>query len=202
MNKKAIILILFVIFEIYSIAQTFEGKITYWGVYGSHNVERYFFIQGDKYRSEMNLNNLELPVYILYNGSFCYYISDIYQNISKDTSNINARYKIRKTKKEETILGYKCSVYRSIRNTDFGKDTLLLYVADSLKTGIDEQTGISYSGKIILKQVQLKNGKKYVSQAVEIKKEQFSDELFELPDYPVEEVDMRKMAGKYSFKTD
>lgn len=190
------------------ISQNFEGSIIYKMNMKYNNISnrsliyRKVLIKDNNYLSEMYIDKMEADSYTLRIDKNIYFINDLSGIITKDISKRNELYpNFKKSKKKVTLLGYNCTVYHGIRNTRWGKDTTYLSVADSLFTNI-EKSPFVYDGRVILRSYQLIEGGYVLREAVEIKKKELEDYLFELPNYPIEKKDMSKLTQQYLKKAE
>jgi hypothetical protein len=193
---KNILLLLFCISFINSNAQLFQGKIDYkyTGINKNIIINKTKFIKDSRCKYKSQINNMESSTYSIIIGDKLFIINDNKRNILQDTSfSIIAESGLIKLKKEESILGYKCSVYKKKDGTASNKNVVYWIVAKSLSTNVKDPN-IAINGKIILKTILKTEKGTYVNEAVEIIPMKLDDKLFELPDYPIKKVDMSKMA--------
>ena len=179
-------------------AQTFEGKIQYISLYLDHKTIANVFIKDNKCRTKRYLDDIPLTGYTMNLGSNWYRISDLQELIKNEkTKKVNGNIKLMKNKNKELILGYTCTLYKEKRNTPYGKDIMIYYIADSLKANNQNGSGNVRNGRIVLKSIQKIEGGTYETEAIDIKEMKLDDKFFELPDYPIKEVDFEKLSKQY-----
>jgi hypothetical protein len=195
------ILIIFVIFS-YSVlikSQTFEGLIQYQSSHQIHVNVSEIFIKDNKCKSQFYIDNIPLTSYSLCIGRDWYIVSDLNGLIKKEKNKTEkGNIKLIKNKKKEFILGYACTLYKEERNTPYGKDIMIYYIADSLKANNQNGSKIVKNGRIVLKSVQKTEHGIYENEAVEIKEMKLDDNLFKLPDYPIKEVDFGRLSKQFT----
>lgn len=179
-------------------AQSFEGEIKYEHSYEGHIIIAEAFIKENKCKTQRYVDGIRLSTHSLSLGRDWYSISGAQELIKKNKyKTVNEQIKLIKGKKKGLILGYTCTVYKEKRDTPYGKDIMIYYLADSLKAY--NQNGLQYirNGRIVLKRIQKTERGIYEDEAIEIKEMKLDDKLFELPDYPIIEVDFEKLSKQY-----
>ena len=197
MLKLKIFLLSVLSFSVLINAQTFEGLIIYQSSHLLHISTTKVFIKDDKIRTQIYIDNQPVSNYSLNLSGKLYIISDIKESIIKNKQKKEVENIKRMPKKRESILGYACSLYKENRNTPYGKDIIINFISDSLKTDKKLYSSFVKNGHIVLKSIQKKDGYEYINEAVEILPKKLDNSFFELPDYPIKEVDMRTLAVPY-----
>ncbi|MBN1251318.1 MAG: hypothetical protein JXR51_16125 [Bacteroidales bacterium] len=192
MVKCISVLLPMFLFSVLIKAQTFEGLIQYQSRQQGHIMTSEYFIKNSKSKIQLYLDDIAFSGYSLNLGSDLYNISELNKLIKKSKNKIvKGNIKLMKNKKKELILGYTCTLYEEERDTPYGN--IIYYISDSLKANNQNGSKRVRNGRIVLKSVQ----STYEVEAIEIKKMKLEDKLFELPDYPIEEVDFEKLTKQY-----
>jgi len=178
-------------------AQFFEGKVTYKSTHKAHTTIDESHIKGNRLKTQLYIDGLALPVFSISIDKERFSINETNLVIKKRKNKLeytNSEYK--RLRKKETVLGYECSIYKQKRHTPYGEDIMFYSVADSLK--VDNKYGNHWvlNNRIILKSVQKTENGSYPVEAIELKAMQLNDSIFELPDYPIIEVDFEKLSKK------
>ncbi len=197
MLKLKIFLLSVLSFSVLINAQTFEGLIIYQSSHLLHISTTKVFIKDDKIRTQIYIDSQPVSNYSLNLSGKLYIISDIKESIIKNKQKKEVENIKRMPKKRESILGYACSLYKENRNTPYGKDVMIYYIADSLKVKNSSTNSVCKNGRIVLKSIQKKDGYEYINEAVEVLPMKLDNSLFKLPDYPIKEVNMRTVAAPY-----
>ncbi|MEN8121679.1 MAG: hypothetical protein ABFS35_15110 [Bacteroidota bacterium] len=171
---KLILLIFF--FSVIINAQTFEGAIQYENLYHEHIVISEVFIKDNKCKTQLNVDGIPLSTYSLSLGSVWFCISGLKETIKKSKHKIvKGNIKLMKNKKKELILGYTCTLYKEKRDTPYGKDIMIYYIADSLKANNQNSSLTVREGRVVLKSIQKTEQGIYENEAIEIKKMKLDD---------------------------
>ncbi len=186
-------------FSITISAQSFEGKIQYIRFANDHIFVNDVFIKGHKCKTQLYIDDIKIPIYSLLLGSVRFNISDLKELIKKQKNKtVKGNIKLMRNRKKELILGYTCRLYKEKRDTPYGKDIMIYYIADSLKANNQNEALYVRNGRLVLKFVQKTERGIYENEAIEIKEMKLDDKFFELPDYPIKEVDFEKISKQYA----
>lgn len=189
-------------------AQNFEGRIDYLFLNKptstSINFFEEFYIKNDKAKTQRYLNEIKFNGYSLNIKNSYYNVNVLEEKIGKNFKSLSINniqkkdVNLKKLNKKEIILGYNCTIYKENRNTIFGKDIVFYSIADSLKADKSNGSRNVKNGRIVLKHIQKTDGGTYEVEAIEVKEMKLDDKLFELPDYPIKEVDFEKLSKQYT----
>jgi hypothetical protein len=189
-------------------AQKFEGKIKY--IEQTQNNGQFLKTSYDTVSLWVKDNKIKIfntlfpdnEVYVL--NKKVYYVNTHQEKIKCDISSDSAFKLIEKrnrsllqTRYKETILSYPCQKFSLKERTNLGTEFYDFWISDKWSVGQSWSYYVMENIGIVLKfSINIQNGNVY-SIASEIVPMKLDDKQFELPNYPIVEVDMARLTGAY-----
>jgi hypothetical protein len=206
---KQVLMLLLLSLSIVSNAQNFEGKIVYVSqMSGKKQSSQAFcdtltiFIKGNNCKSgHSNPIFSSNTSYVLENKQF--YVDERFKKIKFDISDTLGILREKKTdnllqtKYKEKIKSYQCQKYILEEKNMQGKEYTEFWITNKWTVDQSYSYYLMKGIGIALKVVGDYPSGKMVQIATEITPMKLDDKLFELPDYPIERVDMSKLAKAY-----
>lgn len=205
---KIILLFTLAFFTLQTKAQKFEGKIVYVVKYNYKDPTKVHFnftdtvilFIKDGMLIKTNSRLSENRFFILMNKSF--YVNDFTRHIKKDTSETiqdleQLNSNLLQTKYKENINGYECIRFDLKEKTNSGINYSSFWITNkwelelSIGSFIFKELGISIKSKGNFPNCIVEIN------AIEISPIQLEDKFFELPDYPIHQVNMKNLSKKF-----